>query len=341
MHKKLSTAPLILVMGALAFAQQPKALKEIPLYPGAARDQAAMDEEREAYGGEGHPGELSRESVIYRSAASVEEVFAWYRQKLGAVPRDYDSEAAERPALVKPDYELRPYTEEDFRDGEAPDSGKKTYDGAWIREQLKARRKPVQGQWLSGAFLAWGHADKQGRGYDFQVSIEDRTFDAYQGFVDLPGGVSGLGKKDYRQSTSIRIEQVVYKAEGELRDERDAADDELAAGRAAELRSAPPTAKELGVPLYPGAILNVDASAGMSMDEGSLAYVYLSADAPAKLVAFYEKATGRKAEALDGGAFRIVLKGKGLFPEHYLSIEPNKMFGGGAKTVLSVFRAEP
>ena len=46
MRKKFTTAPLVLVMGALAFAQQPKALKEIPLYPGAARDEAAMDEER-------------------------------------------------------------------------------------------------------------------------------------------------------------------------------------------------------------------------------------------------------------------------------------------------------
>lgn len=340
MVKRSCIALLIAVLASAAFSQQPKSLKDTPIYPGAARDEAAMAEEREAYGDERNPNEISRERVIYSSTASVEEVFSWYRQKLGAKPENpnLSPPPLAAGAAIKPAYFTTPYQAEDFRDGEDPVNGKKTYDGAWMKDQLKARRKPVEGAYLSGCGFEWTHVDQQGRSYDFHISVEDHTFDAYMG---LAGDGVGFAKKEYRQSSSIGVELVVYKAEEEIEEEEDAAGDELVEARKAQLKAAPPTAKELGVPLYPGAAFNLDASAGMSMDEDSRAYVYLSGDAPAKIVAFYEKATGKKAEPLDAGAYRVVLKGKGAFPEHFLSIEPNTMFGGAAKTVLCVFKTAP
>jgi len=344
MARRSIIAVLLALAAAALSAQLPKTVKEVPIYPGAVRDDAALAAERDEMSGAGESSpaaELSREVVYYRSTAAAEDIFAWYRQKLDAKPQDSVALPPLKPgAAIPAGYDTTPYGDQDFRDGRDPVSGKKTFDGAWVREQLKARRKPVAGEWLSQCSFSWGHVDKQGRGYQFVLSAQDETFFAYQGMGTGPGAEAAIGKKEYRQSVSIRVELVVSKSEAELQDEGDAADEAVIEARKAEFTAAPPGAKELGVPLYPGAVFNADASAGMSMDEDSVAYIFLSTDAPAKIAAFYEKATGKKAEAM-GAAFRIVLKGSGLMPEHFLSIEPNTMFGGKARTVLSVFKIAP
>ncbi len=100
--------------------------------------------------------------------------------------------------------------------------------------------------------------------------------------------------------------------------------------------AAPPTAKEMGVPVYPGSQFDADLSAGMSSGDDTQAWIFRSSDTPATIAAFYEKATGRKAQSIDG-AYRIVLKGEGLIPAHSMAIEPNT-FGGPGKTVITVLR---
>jgi hypothetical protein len=202
---------------------------------------------------------------------------------------------------------------------------------------LKANRKKIDGSWLKGCSFAWGFLDNEGKPHELEVALTDETFGIYQGRESLPNGKLAIGKKDYRPLTAIRVCLEIRKSEANMDEEEDAQMDADVAARKAQLAASPPTAKDLGVPLYPGAVFNLDATAGMSMGEGMQTFIYLSNDPPVKLVAFYEKATGKKSEKIEG-AIRIVLKGKGLMPDHFLSIEPNTMFGGSAKTALSIWR---
>jgi len=60
-------APLIAVFTAALFARQPKSLKEVPVYPGALRDDAVAVESN------GVTDEFSHEGAFYSSTASLDE----------------------------------------------------------------------------------------------------------------------------------------------------------------------------------------------------------------------------------------------------------------------------
>jgi len=110
--------------------------------------------------------------------------------------------------------------------------------------------------------------------------------------------------------------------------------------RAERPKVPPPTEASLGVPAYPGARFDAEASAGMSMNE-SWIWVFFSDDAPAKVVAFYEQKTGRKSSEWDKDKFLIALKGESLVPEHGVTVETlegNPLFTGKGKTVITVSR---
>jgi len=56
-----------------------------------------------------------------------------------------------------------------------------------------------------------------------------------------------------------------------------------------------------------------------------------------KVVNFYEQKLKKKAEEPMKGHFLIPLKGKMPMPDEGISIdEPNTMFGGSAKTVITI-----
>ena len=98
----------------------------------------------------------------------------------------------------------------------------------------------------------------------------------------------------------------------------------------------PPTQAQLGAPLYPGAFYDARSSAGMSMG-GSTTYLFMTADAPAKVADFYAKKINKQASELVKGSYMIVLKGKPPFPEKGITIQPNKpgMFDPKYKTVIT------
>lgn len=101
-----------------------------------------------------------------------------------------------------------------------------------------------------------------------------------------------------------------------------------------------PTETELGVPVYPGARFDGDVSGGMTQSDQKV-WVYYSDDAPAKVVAFYQQKTGKKANEWDKDKFLIGLKGNPVMPEHGLTIETlagNPLFAGKGKTVITVSR---
>ena len=140
-------------------------------------------------------------------------------------------------------------------------------------------------------------------------------------------------KKVGFMSTRIRSEILVTKSEAAL-EEEDAVIDEAIAAKARQLAKNPPAAQTLGVPIYPGAVFNPEISAGMSLNDYQY-YVYLSNDPPAKVVAFYEQRLGKKASSCEGG-YAFVLKGKLPVPDEGLTIQPNELFGGPAKTVITL-----
>ncbi|MFY3744337.1 hypothetical protein ACOQFB_10540 [Anaeromyxobacter sp. Red801] len=102
----------------------------------------------------------------------------------------------------------------------------------------------------------------------------------------------------------------------------------------------PPSAAELGVPVYPGARFDGDISGGMSGPDQKI-WVFFTDDAPAKVVAFYEQKTGKKATEWDREKYMIPLEGDPPMPEHGLTIETlagNPLLGDKGKTVVSVMR---
>ena len=168
------------------------------------------------------------------------------------------------------------------------------------------------------------------------MKVLDASFLVYKGDKSPRGGQPKPGEKTYRQSTEIWVEVETLKSERALEDEHATQMESEAEASISELRASPPTEMELGVPEYPAARFDARASGGMTMDSDTLVYVFLSDDLVPAVVAFYVKATGRKAEPLAGAAFQIRLKGSGIIPAHGVFIQPNTMFGGSARTVITV-----
>lgn len=103
---------------------------------------------------------------------------------------------------------------------------------------------------------------------------------------------------------------------------------------------APPSEAELGVPAYPGARFDAELSGALSSSEQKV-WSFYSDDAPAKVVAFYEQKTGKKATEWDREKYMIPLKGEPPMPEHGLTIETlagNPLLGDKGRTVISVLR---
>jgi hypothetical protein len=319
------------------FAAPPRSVAEIPLFPGASTDPAAQARDQ----GKAESGLLSLEQASYLSEASAEEIFAYYRDALGAAA--WKQPASPPPmnpgSSMPPAWHLNPYQGSDFSSGH-DGQGRMTYDGEWIRKILREKRKPIEGAYVSQASIVWSFVDEDGRNHVLAVEIADHSFDAYRGFDKSPGALP-QGKQVYRPRAAIAFRCAVQASRQEKDAARSAAADQASAdvsSKAQAMAVNPPTAAELGVPLYPGAAFHPDISAGMSMGNGAKAWIFSTEDDPAAVSAFYAKATGKAPSAL-GKATRIVLKGAGPFPQHFIVIEPNKSVKGGGKFLIEVFRS--
>ncbi len=193
-----------LVSVAPAIAAPPASTKAVPVYPGALVDPAAADYAKELCNGEGDPMVRSEETIAYATPASAEEVFAWYRQKLAAKPMREVTQAEYDGGAIPPMYYLQPYEEENFRDGTTGDRVLVvTYEGAWIERQLAAKRKPLDGSFVSRGDISWMLREKDGLDRYFVVVL-DGTFLPYIG--EGPGaGPATIGKKNYSQKTYVFV----------------------------------------------------------------------------------------------------------------------------------------
>jgi hypothetical protein len=318
---------LVISAGVTLAAQTPKSEKEIPIVGGAARDAAAEAELMEQAGED--PGSGSGMTKVYRAGASPEEVFNFYLQKIGGkegVSWDGDPAKLAKDGTSPVSYELYYYDEEDLTDW--------TYEGQrhpgkWVKETLSKNRKPLKpGMWIKEAKFFWSVRNPDGGMSDFGMNILDIGFGSI-------GNPQDYQSKKYKTGTGIEVYVSTSQSEEAMREESWEEMEEETAARTKALKGKPPTEKDLGVPIYPGAAFNAEASAGMSLGDDYAMFVYLSNDQPAKVAAFYEQKLKKKAEKA-GSGYMIPIKGKPPVPEEGIVIQPNTMFGGSAKTVISI-----
>jgi hypothetical protein len=316
--------------GTLFAAQTPKSEKDIPIISGATRDAAAEAELREQSGEYEEPEPASAGAKVYRTGASPEEVFNFYLQKIGGKEGalwDGDPAKLSKDGTSPVSYELYYYDEEDLTDW--------TYEGQrhpgkWVKETLSKNRKPLKpGMWIKEAKFFWSARNPDGGMSDFYIGIGDISF----GSIGHPYDYES---KKYKTGTGIEVFVSTNKSEEAMQEESWERMEGETAERAKTLKGKPPTEKDLGVPLYPGASFDAENSAGMSLGDDFAMYLYLSNDQPSKVAAFYEQKLKIKPVQLDENVYMIPLKGKPPMPEEGIMIQPNTMFGGSAKTVITI-----
>ncbi len=303
----LVAATLAALVAAPASAQGPKTQAAIPLYPGAVRDQRP-----------GIQGDCPAcFTTVYRATATVEDVFKFYVQRLGA------QEGVEQDAFHLNPGQSTPVSsgmtthafEDDCADEvyrhEAEDCQQWRY-GRDKKAAIARARPPYRpGEWLDGAGFGWWSRDANGDRVEWTITLSD----------------SGAFSKDWKSYTArwteIRVIRMIDAGPpGQALPGRP---------REAPLPAAGPSEQVLGVPVYPGSWYDARSSAQRGM------HVYLSNDPVAKVLQFYEARTGKKGQPQPDQSYWIVLKPSGLpIPLHGVWIQPNIEFGGGYKTAILV-----
>jgi hypothetical protein len=319
----------IVISTCILLAQQvPKTEKEIPIFPGAVRDLNAESEMKEQAGEEADPSLQSGIHKVYKTGASAEEVFGFYLKAIGGKEGvSYEDPRGLQPGAVSQVwYELRFWKDQDFKDI--------VYDtstsGEWMKmkQNLEKNRKPYKpGMWIHDGRFTWVTKEANNDLNGFILDIEDTTF---------LWNLESAPTDNRRTTTRFEIIVATEKSEEAMTEETDEETDRAAEALSKSLKSKPPTEKDLGVPIYPGAKLDAESSAGMSIGNDYRMYIYLSDDPPSKVAAFYEQQLKVKPFPAGKDHYMFALKGNLPIPEEGLSVEPNTMFGGRAKTVISI-----
>jgi hypothetical protein len=303
-------------------AQAPKSEKEIPIFSGSVRETDKESAKKaEMYWDQ---STNLREGIlkIYRTGGSPEEVFAFYRSKIGGKEgtSDTDPRDIERGAVSQVWYEVEYYTDEELSDYNIEGS---KHPGLWMKHNLTKTRKPqMPGKWIKEARFNWCKKENNNDLTTFYVIIFDESFE----YMPVK----------YAMATSIEIQVTTEKSKEAAREESEAEMERKTGELSESLHQKPPTAEDLGVPLYPGATFDANNSAGMSAGNDYAIYIYLTSDQPSKVAAFYEKQLKIKPVELENNQYMIPLKGKMPLPDEGISIQPNTMFGGSAKSIISI-----
>jgi hypothetical protein len=320
----VSTILIIFGSFLLSAGETPKSEKEIPIYQGAARDASRESELKGQMSWDMDQSLRSAVLKVYKVGASTEDVFNFYLQKVGGKEGtvDIDPMAIKPGAISQVSYEIEYYKDEEFTDHPIEHDIK--HPGTWMKQKLTENRKPPKpAKWIKEAKYNWFKKESNNDFTTFYVIMHDESFD----FTEV---------KKYKTNTEIEIQVTTSKSDQAMREENEEKMDKETAELSKSLKSTPPTEKELGVPVYPGAKFDADATAGMSAGNDYAMYLYLTTDEPSKVANFYEKQLKIKPAEIVKGRYMIALKGKLPLPEEGISIEPNTMFGGSAKTVISI-----
>ena len=178
---------------AAAFAGPlPKTLEELPLYPGATSYTDPYSE----------PMEGQREAS-FDIAAAPEAVVAWYVSALASKPRtDMDAPpSVSVGSFFGPMHDVVYWELDSIEDGYADRT--RTYEGKWIREQLKGKRKAMGEGYVSQTSVFWVYRKSKSEYIQFNLEIMDTTFDVYMNGDPETG--DGRGQKVYKESCRIRL----------------------------------------------------------------------------------------------------------------------------------------
>ena len=310
------------------FAEQiPKSQKEIPQFSGAVRDSKEEVSMKEQMGWIDNPDLRSADLNIYKTNASPEEVFGFYLKKIGGkegVP-DVNPEALTPGSVSQVWYEIEYYTDEDFEDTaiDAGEYAEARNPGTWMKQNLTKNRKPYKpGKWIKEARFNWLKKEPNNDLTEFYLIIFDNSFE--------------FAPEKYKTATTIESQVTTTKSSEAMREEDFEKIEREAEAKSKSLARKPPTEKDLGVPIYPGAAFDAQSSAGMSLGEDFAIYIYLSNDPPSKVASFYEGKLKIKPVSMGKDQYMFALKGNMPMPDEGLVIQPNTMFGGSAKTVISI-----
>ena len=315
--------PLLLFFLPVLVVGAPLSGEEIPVYPGAVRDQRAEEEIRKEYAEYGIYGSWSSDTIkVYTVNAIIDEVCRYYIEQLGAEPglSDENPYSLSAGEVFAPRYELYFYDEGIFEDQYEFDT--LISDGQWVASAFTQRPQWEKGSWLNGVLFEWNAGLDDGQVAQYLVYLEDMGFDS-------------LAQKDFR-STQIRIEVMVATSEEIMEEEADWAMEQVVAVRTERFRKNPPTEEFLGIPLYPGAVFDPELSAGMSLDEEYHIYVYFSKDSPDQIGDFYRNKLGKDPLPTDDLGYMFALKGSLPVPEEGLAIQPNRFMEGPFQTIISI-----
>jgi len=332
--KKYNVVAIIIVLLWITFVvfwtsslyagETPKSEKEIPIYSGAIRDTDRESELKSQMSWDIDPGLRSAVLNVYKVGASAEDVSNFYLQKIGGKEgmMDIDPMGIKPGTVSQVSYEIEYYKEEEFTDYNIEHDI--MHPGTWMKQKLMENRKPHKpGKWITEARFNWYKKESNNDLTIFYVIIHDESFGEQT-------------EKKYKTSTEIQIQVTTSKSEQAMREENEEEMEKQTSELSKSLKGKPPTEKELGVPVYPGATFDAENSAGMSAGNDYAMYLFLTTDPPSKVVAFYEQQLKIKAVEAVKGHYMIPLKGEMPLPEEGISIEPNTMFGGKAKTVISI-----
>jgi hypothetical protein len=295
-------AAAFLAAACVSYADAPKTVDTIPVFPGAVKDASQPE----------------KDSVFYTVDAWPEEVFNWYQGRLGAAVRKSDDwrGTVERNTSVGATcavvYEARAIGKDeiadltktqDMKDSESKVIGR--WDGEWVKSIFQSRPRTTDG-WLWGGSFQWGFKKSMAATIWLEVDVDSLEMSLAGGGRELPL-IDGIQKK-VNKKTGLVLRATKPAPEWFSRAQN------LDAENLAKLQAmdqAPPTDKDLGVPLYPRAELNFDMLIQNPVMIGYL-YPYTTVDPVESVVTFYEKATGKKALRDDKGGVAILVKGNSV-----------------------------
>ena len=321
---------LLILSAPLLAANFPTSLDEIPLYPGAKRDQEAERdylEYNEYYGND----LIFREVRMYKVEAIIDDLAKFYLEYLQ--PKrgwpERDPEELEPGESMGPWYDPYFYQPVIFEQQYEYDT--LIQDGKWIRSAFEARPQweGEEDLWLSNMGFQWVTKDEDNNLITHSIGLEDVGYDWRK-------------RIDYR-STMLLLETTV--SEGDVMwlddwdddwddDEEWQWDGDLSWDVEDPIDLVIPTEKALGIPFYPGMVFNMELSQGMSQEDYHY-YVFFSGDSPKQVADFYEKQLGKKPLATDGD-YMFALKGSLPIPDDGLAIQPNRFFTGLPQTMITI-----
>jgi hypothetical protein len=298
----LLIAALFLFVPLLQAAQVPRSEKEIPIYPGAVKDQSAEDEIRAEEedllqvpldDDEEHPMVVrSFAAAVYMVGAPAEKVLLFYLGKLGGKEAEDGAEELYE-GKTSPGETSQVFYQLEYVDL-SPDNQEVT---AELKSQLQKARVPLaSGNWIASADFAWEAGETNGDVSNFDLIVRDEFFNS----------VNGQGRKQVQTSIVVRRTTYMNPADAratlrKLREERKA---EGGSDRNA-VAIAPFNPVGIGIALYPGSVYDEETSSFLQETMGLRAAAYQCNDEVRTISAFFAKAGLKQVQSDDSG---VVMK---------------------------------